>query len=481
MVTAMRRTLTSLLALFVASPAFAVGGFNGDNFGKPGFSQYSSGVAAPTTPMIQPVMASTIIAAVSGSRYTTITGSTASGGTSATANRAIPIPVNAAISGIAANVPAAATTGAITDYIIPSSNVGALGTVTCPLASTANCLDSSGHTDSLTAGDSLQVVYSASAAWTTGNAQNSLLATPTDGVSGFFAALQSLGTLSAPSYVGMSIFSQSATANTTEVDASSILPVGITLTGLFADPNGTSSSGTAWPIINVCKNGTCSGVMTCPLVASSSIGCCVNTTGIGHVPRTTTACGTTTSVHYAVGDTISIQYTCSTAGSCTSAVIGVSLSYIPDNAGQSVLAAQPYSNVTASSWAAIHEYQLSTVQGNYNMLPYMNGKTAYFSNMIACTETNPGGAGNSRTFTSQLGSVPGSAPGTVAGTTSVQLGGGNGACTGANSGVLLGGGQDTSDTWTATAGQTIDYVQTVVGGPVTGNHTFKLSQAVVVQ
>lgn len=464
----MRRLSTLLILCLLSLPALA-GGFNQDNFGGPGFSQYVS--AAPTTPMIQPVMASFIIPAISGTRYAPTIGSMGSGGSVATTTRGIPVPIATSISGLEANIPASVTGGAATDNIVPSTGTPASGTVTCSLASAANCADTS-HSDSLAAGDTLQVGFSATGTFTTGAAQFSLLSTPTDGASGFFGSIGSIGTLSAAQYLGPNIgFSQSTTSNSTEADASAVLPIGITVTGLFVDPNGTS--GAAVDIATLCKNGTCSGI-TCTLPASSATGCCVQSTVTGHIPRGSASCSSTSSIHFAVGDTISIQFTCSTTGSCTALNIGASLSYVPDNAGQAVITAQPFNNINATSYAAVHDWELQSTNINWMMLPYMNGKTAHFGSLLICSDTNSGGSAT-RTFTSQLGASPGTAPTTLAGASTVTLSVANGACPGANSGTLLGGNQDTLDTWTASAGETTNYVQTIGGSPTTGNHTYKLA------
>lgn len=439
--------------------------------------------ASPSTPMIQPLMASMIIPAATGNRWTQPIGSSASGATATTAIRGIPVPVTTTISGLYANVPAAATAGVIKTWTINSSNTSAAGNESCPLSSATSCDDTS-NTDSLTAGDSLSLQFSASAAWTSGGAQYSLLSTPGDHTSGMFLSMVSLGTLTATSYTGMNIgVSQTATANSTEVDASTVLPVGITVTGLFFDPN-TTISGSVLTTATICKNGSggCSGPSCAPPGGGVATGCCVTTLATtNHVPRSSASCGSTTNLHFAAGDTISIAFTCSSPGSCISMNAGVSVSYTPDTAGQSIVTSQPYGNLSVTSWAAMNDYQLQTTQVNWNMLPYMNSKTATFANMIACTDTNPGGAGNYRTFTSQLGASPGTLPTTPGSPIAVQLGNGGGACTGGSSGFLLGGGQDLTHHVSATAGETVDYTQTITGSPVTSNHTYKLSQTVVVQ
>lgn len=264
---------------------------------------------------------------------------------------------------------------------------------------------------------------------------------------------------------------------TTDISVSSIIPTAGQITGIYAIPN--TAENTVPHVFTVFHNGS-STSLACTGQASTAAGCCANLTGTGTVgaPGTTATCSSISAITIAAGDTLSINITCA-SGTCASISPGVSLIWAPTTSGQAVLTAQALPSVSSPFWGVMDNVPTTTQANIVQIAPQVGASTLTFSNLIACVKTNPGGAA-SRTFTSQSGSAPNVTPTNVSGGTVAVVNVGNGACPGANSATLLGGIQDTTHTWTAASGNSLDTAQTDAGSPAGGVQVHKIGYVAVI-
>jgi len=443
------RPLTAAL-LLLATPCFA--GFSGDGFGTRGFFQYV--VSSGATNMTTPVFGNALTPASGSVGYFGPVGGasgTPTGGTST--SRRVPIPIAGTVKGANCWQAVANTTITLTDNIN-----GTDGTTVCNFSGGQNAT-SSGSGDAINAGDLFQWHWAGTFAASTLYTQSFL-----------FVASGQNGMLLGGAYnVGTgttgTIYQELGGAGnaSTEISASAVLPSSFTVNGFYEIPNGTEN--TVPHVFNVFLNGAAvSTPVTCTNTASTATGCCVDANPTGkHVGGASgPSCTSMTPFHVSAGDTLSIQEVC--ASTCVSINPGVSLAIAPDVANQAPITAVSNVNWTANAWLSLSDNQVLTAQTNYQITPVAPTNIT-FSNLIACATTITG-AGAARNVAAQTGASPGTAPSGSAGPVVIMATGGS-ACPGAAGSSFGSGGQDTTHTFNATSGQTLDYGLTVTATPGT--------------
>jgi hypothetical protein len=407
----------------------------------PVLSSFNPPTSGTTTFFMPPVGSSSVDSILSG----------------ATTAARVPIPIAGTIKGLSANLNTAqntATPASITDNIN-----GTNGTVTCAFTASAapfSCNDHT-HSDSVAAGSLMQWSLSpGTGPWAqTANVpeQVSFLFTAASGQQSMILSGPTNsnieGTITA-FFVGFGTSYTAATLEETEINSSSISPSAFVANSLYVIPNGTEN--TVPHVYTVFHNGVATS-LTCTAAASSTGGCCVNLTGSGTIgasgPACTTAAGTVT---VAVGDTLSVEIACS-SGACGGVAPGISVGIVPSVTNQVPLMAQ-WDLSTPNDFVGFEDNSLLATPISFQLIPQLSSGSMTFSNMIACTAVNPG-SGATRTLTSESATAPNVTPTAPSGGTAVTLSVANGACPGANSGVLLAGSQDTTHTWTAGAGNVV--------------------------
>ena len=251
---------------------------------------------------------------------------------------------------------------------------------------------------------------------------------------------------------------------TTEIDVSSVMPSAFQANSLYVIPNTTENT-TPHQYI-VFQNGVATSLQ-CTAAASSAGGCCVNLTGTGTIggsggPACTTAAATLT---VAVGDTLPVEISCPGAA-CVGVSPGIGVGIVPSVTNQVPLTAQLDNSVGSTEFVGFEDNNIEPVATNFQMVPQLTSGSMTFSNLIVCTGVNPGGS-TSRTITSQSAAAPGTTPTAPSGATVALIDAANGACPGANASALLGGFRDTTDDWTASAGNVVINAITTVGSPAT--------------
>jgi hypothetical protein len=155
------------------------------------------------------------------------------------------------------------------------------------------------------------------------------------------------------------------------------------------------------------------------------------------------------------------------------------MSYTPAVAGQAILTAETSTNTSLTAWIPFSGNLVATTQVNYGLTPSLGGRTLTFSKLIACSDHNPG-ASNAWAITSQSSAVASPPPTNVTGATTASITS-TAACPGANSGTLIAGNQDTTNSWTAASGTLVDNNKAPIGSPATGSGNYKFSMAAVIQ
>jgi hypothetical protein len=401
--------------------------------------------------------------------------------TSATANtRTIPVPVAGKIGGLYAAMRNAQVTANVNASVNGISK--SLGcSFTAAIAPYA-CSDSINH-ETVSAGDLIgwRFTLTGGAAW----AQPAALGVP---VSFLFQAAggQQLGFLAAgPSNAGISTTTayfmgfggvNLSGLSGTDLAASSLVPTPGQAQALYVTTNGVENANPH--TFTIYKNGVATAMACTP--AASGTGCCVNLTGTGTTgaPGAQTACGATAPISLAVGDTISVNVACPGAN-CGTIFPGISVLWAPTTAGQALLTTQLSPGVGNPYWA-MQDVQVSGTQINsVQLVPQLGTSILTLSNLLACIKTNPGGTA-SRQYTFQVGADFATAPTAPTGGPKAIVNVANGACTGANSAVLLGGNQDNVGVWAPTPGQSVVTSEADVNSPAGGVQSMKLAYVATV-
>jgi hypothetical protein len=414
-----------------------------------------------------------------------IGGSNVSSFSTATTGLRYAMPFAGSVGNLSASLNNATTLS--TSSIIDEINGSTAGkTVTCTFAS-AQCTPSGSPSDFFNQGDFFQwkMVIGSGDSWIQSfTSRIGYTITSGNGQHGVLFARGNSGTTGSQ-YLSAG---NGATASATEINVSDISPTGFTVVGIWA----VSSEGAVAHTETVCKNNSVSACtpgtgifVTMPV--SSSIGGC-GTTAASGVIGGSTACTQTnlTGVHFALGDTISIQMNCPATFTCTNTGTNVTLDYIPDNAGETVQFAQaPGISTNASAWVGLSDAVFQTTQIGYQVVPNVSGHVT-LSKLIACAAARPNGATGSATrpFALQTGANPTTLPTTPGTGLNVTMTGSTASpapCPGSNGASLLAGAQDTSpsDNLSLLASQTVDTLSTGVGSPVTPGVT-KVSYVAVV-
>lgn len=266
----------------------------------------------------------------------------------------------------------------------------------------------------------------------------------------------------------------SGSSGTSETGLANILCsiCGGVINGFYAIPNANENASThAYTLI---VNGSASS-MTCTGSAGRA-GCCVNANAspgtMGYAGIGVATCTTVAPITVNPGDSLSVQVSCPVCSSPTpqNIIPGVGVDFIP--ATTNVVPVFTYSTTATNSFSGVSDASVAASQTNYQTIP----ASMTFSHLQICSLLATTGS-QTRQVALQYGASPGTAPTTSAGPVA-QATNGTGACTGAMSGTYLSGFQDNTDTFAATAGQTVDFAATFTNTP--SSTALKFSAAVTV-
>jgi hypothetical protein len=449
-----KRLSIAVWALCLSTALALAGGWNSRD------STYNNASSfTPPAGMITPVVSSTSPLTSGGSTFFMPPVGSFSIATIGTGglNRRVPIPISGTLFGVVAHLNTAMTTASFVDQHNTST-----GTVGCNFSAGVDC-NSGAATEHFTAGDFLQWVWTPGGTWAqSGSAPqvNSWLFQADSGASS--GMMLSGPTNTAIGGAAVNIFMPFGTvynsANAaTEALASSIMPAAGSISGLYVISNATEHA-TNPHVYTLVKNGTNTG-LTCTPAAGTSTGCCINVGGVGAISAGP-SCSSGSAVSIAVGDTISLNVNCASA-TCNSVSPGASVIWNPTTPGQAVFQATNNSAGPSPLFTGMSDALFSTTQTNWQIAPFL-GSTMTLSNLIYCVQVAPTGV-TSRTATTQFNTVPGTAPGTNSALTTTFSS--STPCPGANSGVMLGGSQDTTHTFTVNASYSLDHSLTISGSP----------------
>jgi parallel beta-helix repeat protein len=428
--------------------------------------------------MITPLLGSTLpITSGTATEYTTGQPALGQNTTTTTSTRKVPIPIAGTLSGLAAGMNAPFTTAAIFSY-----HNGAQGTLTCNFSASQFC-NSGSATEHYAQGDLLNWQWVPGGTWAQTSGLPMLVSALFQADSGsstgmILSGSQTSGTNGATVHVYQGFgFTIANNTQATDLLASTLMPAAGTISGLYVLPN-ASESATNPHTYTLIKNGTATGISCTANTTTVTAGCCTNAGGVGNIGGVTAAaCTAATAVSIAVGDTISLDIGCPSAA-CNSVSPGASVQWNPTTPGQAILAVSGAGNLNVASTTYTlglsDNTSFSNTETNWQLVPKV-ASTMTLSKTMFCTVGNPGTTPvrtvNVRYATTQV------APTTNSPVT-LSVGTGQ-ACPGANSGVLLGGNQDTTHLISLNAGSTVDYSQSFTGAPANATN-YKFSSVATV-
>lgn len=370
----------------------------------------------------------------------------------------VPIPFDTKLSGLNVELAASQAGAEIQSFIN-----GATGAVHCTFTTTT-CSDPT-DTDSIPAGSTFGFELTPNGTWaqgTTTPGQISYLLQANSGQqAALFAGRGSTAVISTLAYVGVG---NASIPFASEISTSSMFSVPGQILGMYALPNASDTSSGNTHRFTICHNGTGGACtpgsgMTCTDPASFA-GCCVNPTGTGTISGTQ-PCGSASAITIALGDTISIAVDCP-GGTCASINPGIALIWQPTTSGQVPLFEMMSTSNSTTTYMGMSDFATagsSATQVNYQLAPLLP-TTMTFSHYLMCSGAP--GAGITRTATMQFATTPATPPGTSAGPT-VTFGPGT-PCPGSQPAVWTGGAIDTTHTFAASTGYSLDTMLAASGG-----------------
>lgn len=395
--------------------------------------------------------------------------------TSINSTRKVPIPIAGTMSGLAAGLNAPFTTAAIFSYKNTTQ-----GTLTCNFSASQFC-NSGSATEHWNQGDLLTWQWIPGGTWAQTSGLPFQISAQFQADSGsstgfMLSGGNSSSTNGASTHVyqgfGYAIWNSSIS---NEAMASTLMPTAGTISGLYVVPNANESA-TNPHTYTVMKNGTATGIACTANTTTVSAGCCTNVGAVGNIGGVTAAaCTSATAFSVVAGDTISLDIGCPSAA-CNGVNPGVSVQWNPTIPGEAVVASSSNNNLNTSNpyIIGLSDNVAFTVETNWQLVPQV-ASTMTVKKMMYCTN---GATGTTPTRTGTLRYGTTLAAPTTNSPVTVTFGTGN-ACPGANSGVMLGGAQDTTHSIALSPGYTVDYNETHTGSPTNATY-YKFGSVVTI-